>query len=49
MRLQNTNLKDCWLQSSLVHSHDEDQEDAWSQNPMMQIHSKLLQERDELS
>ena len=30
--------KDCWLQSSSVHPHDEDQEDAWSQNPMVQIH-----------
>ena len=33
--------KDCWLQSSLVHPHDEDQEDAWSQNPMVQIHSNF--------
>ena len=30
--------KNCWLQSSSVHPHDEDQEDAWSQNPMVQIH-----------
>ena len=22
--------KDCWLQSSSIHPHDEDQEDAWS-------------------
>ena len=33
--------KDCWLQSSSVHSQDEDQEDAWSQNPMVQIHSNF--------
>ena len=33
--------KDCWLQSSSVHPHDEDQEDAWSQNPMVQIHSNF--------
>ena len=30
--------KDCWLQSFSVHPHDENQEDAWSQNPMVQIH-----------
>ena len=33
--------KDCWLKSSLVHPHDEDQENAWSQNPMVQIHSNF--------
>ena len=33
--------KDCWLQSSSVHPHDEDQEDAWSQNPTVQIHSNF--------
>ena len=33
--------KDCCLQSSSVHPHDEDQEDAWSQNPMVQIHSNF--------
>ena len=33
--------KNCWLQSSSVHPHDEDQEDAWSQNPMVQIHSNF--------
>ena len=33
--------KDCWLQNSLVHPHDEDPEDAWSQNPMVQIHSNF--------
>ena len=34
--------KYCWLQSSLVHPYDEDQEDAWSQNPMVQIHSNFF-------
>ena len=34
--------KDCWLQSSSVYPHDEDQEDAWSQNPMVQIHSNFF-------
>ena len=33
--------KDCWLQSSSVHPHDEDQEDAWSQNPIVKIHSNF--------
>ena len=33
--------KDCWLQSSSVHPYDEDQEDAWSQNPKVQIHSNF--------
>ena len=33
--------KDCWLQSSSVHPHDEDQEDTWSQNPMVQIHNNF--------
>ena len=34
--------KDCWLQSSSVHPHNEDQEDAWSQNPTVQIHSNFF-------
>ena len=38
--------KDCWLQSSSIHPHDEDQEDAWSQNPMVQNTQQLLQERE---
>ena len=33
--------KDCWLQSSSIHPHDEDQKDAWSQNLMVQIHSNF--------
>ena len=33
--------KDCWLQSFSVHPHDEDQEDDWSQNPTVQIHSNF--------
>ena len=37
----------CWLQSSSVHSHDEDQENAWSQNPMVHIHNNFFR-RDEL-
>ena len=38
----NTNWEDRRLQSSSVHPHDEDQEDAWSQNPMVQIHSNFF-------
>ena len=41
MWLQSPIWKDCWLQSSSVHPHDEDQDDAWSQNPMVQIHSNF--------
>ena len=40
-QLQSPIWKDCWLQSSSVHPHDEDQEDAWSQNPKVQIHSNF--------
>ena len=38
-RLQSPTREGCWLQSSSVHPNDEDQEDAWSQNPMVHIHS----------
>ena len=41
----NTNWEDCWLQSYSVHPHDEDQEDAWSQNPMVQIHSNFFKRK----
>ena len=37
--------KDCWLQSSSVHPHDEDQEDAWSENPTVQIHSNFFKRK----
>ena len=37
-----TNWESCWLQSSSVHSHDKDQEDAWSQNFTVQIHSNFF-------
>ena len=37
--------KYCWLQSSSVHPHDEDQEDAWSQNPTVQIHSNFFKRK----
>ena len=46
-RLQSPTREGCWLQSSSIHSHDEDQEDAWSQNPMMHKHSNFFK-RDEL-
>ena len=41
----NTNWEDCWLQSSSVHPHDEDHEDAWSQNPTVQIHSNFFKRK----
>ena len=41
----NTNWEDCWLQSSSVHPHDEDQEDAWSHNPTVQIHSNFFKRK----
>ena len=44
-RLQNTNWEDCQLQSSSVHPHDEDQEDAWSQNPMVQIYNNFFKRK----
>ena len=41
----NTNWEDCRLQSSSVHPHDEDQEDAWSQNPTVQIHNNFFKRK----
>ena len=41
----NTNWEDCWLQSSSVHPHNEDQENAWSQNPTVQIHSNFFKRK----
>ena len=40
-RLQSPIWKDCQLQNSSIHPHDEDQEDAWSQNPKVQIQSNF--------
>ena len=37
-RLQSPTREGCWLQISLVHPNDEDQEDAQSQNPTVHIH-----------
>ena len=41
----NTNWEECRLQSSSVHPHDEDQEDAWSQNPTVQIHNNFFKRK----
>ena len=46
-RLQSPTREDGWLQSSSVHPHDEDQKDAWSQNPNVNIQSNFFR-RDEL-
>ena len=41
-RLQSLTREGCWLQSSLVHPNDEDQEDVWSQNPIGHKHSNFF-------
>ena len=46
-RLQSPTRESCWLQSFSVHPHDEDLEDAWSQNPTMHKHNNFFR-RDEL-
>ena len=46
-RLQSPTREGCWLQSSLVHPHDNDQENAWSQNPTVHIYRNFFR-RDEL-
>ena len=40
-RLQSPTREGCWLQSSSIHSDDENQEDAWSQNPTVHKHSNF--------
>ena len=42
MRLQLPTRESCWLQSFLVHLNDEDQENTWSQNPMVHKHSNFF-------
>ena len=46
-RLQSPTREGCWLQSSSIHPYDEDQEDAWSQKPMVHKHSNFFR-KDEL-
>ena len=46
-RLQSPTREGCWLQSSSVYPHNENQEDAWSQNPTIHIHNNFFR-RDEL-
>ena len=41
-QLQSPTRERCWIQSSSVHPYDEDQEDAWLQNPMVYKHSNFL-------
>ena len=41
-RLQSLTRECCWLQNSLVHPDDDDQEDVWSQNPTVHKHSKFF-------
>ena len=46
-RLQSPTREGCWLQSSLVHPNDKDQENVWSQNPTMHKHNNFFM-NDEL-
>ena len=46
-RLQSPTREGCWLQSSSIHPNDEDQEDAWSQNPTVHKHNNFFK-NDEL-
>ena len=41
-RLQSLTRECCWLQNSLVHPDDDDQEDVWSQNLTVHKHSKFF-------
>ena len=41
-RLQSPTREGCWLQNFSVHPNDEDQENAWSQNPTMHKHSNFF-------
>ena len=41
-QLQSPTREGCWQQSSSVHPNGEDQEDARSQNPMVQIHNNFF-------
>ena len=41
----NTNWENCQLQSSSIHPHDEDQEDTWLQNPMVQRHNNFFKRK----
>ena len=42
MQLQSPTREGYWLQSSSVHLNDENQEDAWSQNPTVHKHSNFF-------
>ena len=41
-RLQSPTREGCWLQSSSAYPNDEDQENAWSQNPTVHKHSNFF-------
>ena len=44
--LQSPTRESCWLQSFSAHPHDEDQEDTWSQNPMVHKHSNFFKNNE---
>ena len=41
-QIQSPTREGCWLQSSSIHPNDEDQEEAWSQNPTVHKHSNFF-------
>ena len=41
-QLQSPTREGCWLQSSSIYPNNEDQEDVWSQNPTVHIHSNFF-------
>ena len=42
MRLQSPTREGCWVQNSSVHPNDKNQEDVWSQNPMVHKHNNFF-------
>ena len=44
--LQSPTREGCWLQSFSVHPKDENQEDAWSQNPTVYKHSNFFKNNE---
>ena len=41
-RLQSPTREGCWVQNSSVHPNDKNQEDVWSQNPMVHKHNNFF-------
>ena len=45
-QLQTPTREGCWLQSSSIHPNNEDQEDAWSQNPTVHIYNNFFKNNE---